>query len=288
MLSVLVWGAIKLVEEYSTGSVAIIPVKGTITLEGCGGNIFGSTRCASVPTIKDMLDDANGDRAVKAIVLDINSGGGYVVASRQLMQAIKESEKPVVAYISESGASGAYYAASAADDVVADRHAITGSLGVVMEIQHYYGLFEKIGVNVTMITAGEYKDIGSPYRSMTETEKEKLTKMVNQIHEDFISDVAANRGMDVESVRKVADGSIYLGIDAKQLGLVDELGDRDDAIMVAAALGGIEGTPRVKEITQKVSLLDALSGMQAGGGLYQLLSVLPDDLFVRKNFVAYY
>lgn len=239
--------------------VAVIPIKGTITLEGCGGSVFGAPQCANARAIKEMLENADEDNSIRAIVLDINSGGGYVVASRQLERAVRNTKKPVVACISEVGASGAYYVASAADHIVADRDSITGSIGVIMTIQHYYGLFEKLGINVTVIKAGECKDVGSPYREMTEEEEEELKEMVDKIHQDFISDVAINRNLSISYVNNISDASIYLGSEAKNLHLVDSLGGLDDAIDIASELSGITGKPAIEEAKQKkISLMDLL------------------------------
>jgi protease-4 len=237
--------------------VAVIPLKGTITLEGCGGDIFGAPQCANARALKEMLRNADEDNSIKAIVLDINSGGGYVVATRELERAVRNTKKPVVACISEVGASGAYYVASAADHIVADRDSITGSIGVIMTIQHYYGLFEKLGINVTVIKAGECKDVGSPYREMTPEEERELQEMVDKIHQDFISDVAANRNLSISYVTNISDASIYLGSEAKDLHLVDSLGGLDDAIDIASELSGIIGEPAIERAKpRKISFLD--------------------------------
>ncbi len=142
--------------------IAVIRIKGEITSESCGGGLFGATGCAQASTISKKLKDADNDPNVRAIVLDINSGGGGVVASGNIMQSIRDTEKPVVAYIGDSGASGAYYAASAADWIIADRNSLTGSIGVIMTLTQYYGLYDKLGINTTVIKAGKSKDIGSP------------------------------------------------------------------------------------------------------------------------------
>ena len=240
------------------GDVAVIPVHGTITLGGCPGSLFYAESCAQVEEIKKQLKDADGDPAVKAIVLDIYSGGGNVVASRELMRAVRGTEKPVVAWIGEVGASGAYYVASGADRIVADEDSITGSIGVIMFIQHYYELFDEIGINVTVIKAGESKDIGSPYRPMTADERAEMQGIIDKVYRSFISDVAENRNLSFDYVETVSEGNIYLGSDAKKIGLVDELGGLEDAVDLAAELGGIKGEPGVKEPERKISWYDLL------------------------------
>lgn len=241
--------------------VAVIPLKGEITAEGCSGGLFGAPSCVSVSAVKNMLKEADADSSVRAIVLDIDSGGGAVVPSRELARAVKNTRKPVVACIRGIGASGAYYVASAADHIVADRDSITGSIGVIMTVTHTYGLYEKLGINVTTIKAGKTKDIGSPNRPMTDEEVEELSRMVSKIHRDFIYDVAVNRNMTYDYAESIADGSIFLGSEAKELGLVDSLGDIDDAIRIAGRLGNISGEPSVdKKEVKEFNFWDLLSG----------------------------
>ena len=243
------------------GYVAVIPIKGEITFGGCGGGLLtGPIACANVDEVKASIEEANNDWSVDAIVLDINSGGGSVVATRELTYAVMNSEKPVVAYIGETGASGAYYAASAADKIVADKNSITGSIGVRMEVPHYYDLMGKLGVNITTIKAGENKDVGSPYRPMTEKEEEELQEIVDTIYDDFIASVAENRNLSVDYVRSIADGKIYLGEKAKELKLIDEVGSFDYAVELAAMEAGIKGEPGVKNIEPSKSIGDLFAG----------------------------
>ncbi len=242
----------------SGGDIAVIPVHGTITLGGCPGSLFTSSSCAEVEVIKQQLKEADEDYAVKAIVLDIYSGGGNVVASRELMRAVRKTEKPVVAWVSEIGTSGAYYTASAADKIVADDNSMTGGIGVIMFIEHYYGLMDWLGVNVTVIKAGDSKDLGSPYRPMTEDEHAELEGMINKVYASFVSDVALNRGLELEYVKSVSKGKVYLGSEAYELGLVDELGGFDRAIEVAAKEGGITGEPGIRRSEHKISWVDLL------------------------------
>ena len=240
------------------GKILVIPIKGEITMEGCSGNIFtGIPRCVKVGDIKEKLKYAESNNEIKAIILDINSPGGGVTASRELMKAVKKTKKPIVARIGEVGTSGAYYVASAADKIVAYKDSITGSIGVIMTLQHYYGLYEKLGINVTVIKAGKSKDIGSPYRPIKDEEKEELKSMVDKIYHDFVSDVAENRNLSYSYVENISDGSIYLGTDAKKLHLIDEIGNMDKAIEIAKKLGKIEGEPDIiKVVPRKRGIFD--------------------------------
>ncbi len=245
--------------------VAVIPVKGLITLDACPTSFAGPT-CASVPAIKDQLAAADEDSSVKAIVLEVNSGGGYPVASRELMRAVQDAEKPVVAWIGEAGASGAYYAATGADRILADEDSLTGSIGVLMSLQHYYDLFDWLGVNTTTIRSGEFKDSGSPYRPMREEEREMFQRLIDDVHADFVADVAANRNLSVAFVSSVADGRIYTGSRARQLGLIDGLGGFDDAVELAAQMGDVAGRPHLQRFEPQRRLVDLLTQVSAGAG----------------------
>ncbi|MFH1402738.1 MAG: signal peptide peptidase SppA [Candidatus Altiarchaeota archaeon] len=258
------------------GSVAVIPLRGMITMSGCPGGLFYVEECSQVSVIKQYLNDASKDSSIKAVVLYVDSGGGNVVASRELMRAVKEFDKPVVTWIGEVGASGAYYVASASDYVVADEDSMTGSIGVIMFVQHYYELMDEIGVNVTVIKSGKSKDLGSPFRPMDEDEKERMQAMIDEVYSDFVADVAENRNLSVDEVRGFADGSIYLGSEAKKLGLVDENGGFDDAVDIAGRLGGIEGKPDVKNIKKTIGWKDVLMGGESPD--------LVDSLMYRRIF----
>ncbi len=243
--------------------IMVISIRGGITSEECSRDLLGgSSKCTSVGEIRRKLENAEGDGTVRAVILDINSGGGSVVASREMMRAVRGFRKPIVARIGEVGASGAYYVASATDKIIADADSLTGSIGVVMTVQHYYGLYEKLGINVTVIKAGESKDIGSPYREMTEEEKGELKEMIDKIYYDFVRDVSVNRNLSFSYVENISDGSIYLGSEARELGLVDYLGGMDKAIEVASELGGIRGTPSVKREETMRTLIDIFPYMR--------------------------
>lgn len=255
-------------------TIMIVPVKGVITLDECSAGLIASGACAQASVIKKLLEAADDDPQVKAVVLDINSGGGAIVASRELMRAVAKTEKPVVAWIGESGASGAYYVASAADKIVADRNSITGSIGVIAGFIHYYGLMDKLGINMTVITSGDNKDVGSPYRQMTDEEREDLQELVDTIHADFVADVAVNRNLSLIYVTELADGKIYLGSEALELGLIDYTGGADLAFEIAKDLAGITGDVKKKEVTGTQSwkaIIDRLSvniGYGIGRALY--------------------
>jgi protease-4 len=241
------------------GDVAVVPIHGPIMMGGCPGGFLGGSSCANVEEIKGLLRQADDDPTVKAILLDIYSGGGNVVASRELMRAVKKTKKPTVAWIGEVGASGAYYVASAANYTIADENSITGSIGVIMFVEHYYDLFDWVGINVTTIKAGGSKDVLSPYRPMTDDEKGEMQNMIEKVYDSFVHDVAQNRRLDIDYVRNISQGRIYLGVEAKEIGLIDDTGGFDYAVEVAAEMGGIGGEPGVRRPEPKISLSDLLS-----------------------------
>ena len=142
-------------------------------------------------------------------------------------------------------ASGGYYIACAGDKIVAMPTTLTGSIGVIMRLTNYQGLLEKIGLKETVIKSGTYKDIGSPIREMTKEERIMLEKLVKNIHSQFVKDIAKGRNLPVERVESIANGSIFTGQEAKKLGLVDQLGNFEDAIRLAVKLGKIKEEPRL-------------------------------------------
>ncbi|CDG64836.1 MAG: protease [Methanobacterium sp.] len=238
-------------------TVAVIPVHGEIAYGE--SNILESS-VVNPQTVIDNIEEAEKDGSISAIVLDVNSPGGSPVASEEIMHAVNNSKKPVVVWISDMGASGAYLVASPADKIVASPSSIVGSIGVILSLTDLSGLYQKIGVNQYAIKAGEYKDMGASYRNLTPKERAMLQEMVDQDYEYFIKLVAENRNLDVEYVRSIAEGKIYTGTQAKDLKLVDETGDREKAIEIAARLGGIKGDYNVMTLTPSESLSDILKG----------------------------
>ena len=210
-------------------NVAVIPIEGTITTTG--GYNFMFQRTTSSSEIISFIDDAVKDKNIKAIIFEINSPGGSAVASSEIAEAIKEAkkEKLTVALIREQGTSGAYWVASACDHIIAHPLSFTGSIGVIASYLEFSGLLEKYNITYEKLTSGEHKDIMSPYRELTEDERKAIMEKLDIIYEDFVQEVGHNRNMSEEKVRELADGMFYLGKEAKDLGLVDELGTEKDA-----------------------------------------------------------
>lgn len=162
-------------------------------------------------------------------------------------------------------ASGGYYIASASDRIVANPGTLTGSIGVIMELANVEGLLRKIGVDSLVIKSGRHKDIGSPFRKMKPEEREILQHLLDDIHNQFIEAVASGRGLPEDKIRELADGRIFTGREAKEIGLVDDLGNLQDAIRLTADIAGIEGEPKIVETQKRLSWFDLLRNQWMGG-----------------------
>jgi len=201
------------------------------------------------------------DDSVKAIVLRINSPGGGVAPSQEIYEEVKKAraKKPVLASMGALAASGGYYIACATQRVYANPGTITGSIGVIMPFMNVKDLVEKIGLKGMTVKSGVFKDMGSPMRDMTPQERELLQGVVDNVHHQFVNAVADGRNLEREDVRRIADGRIFTGEQAKELGLVDVLGNLEDAVSDAGKLGKISGEPKVVTSTKKkISFLDLL------------------------------
>jgi len=242
-------------------AVGIIRVEGPI-LPGRGTGGLGGPVALS-ETIVEQIEQAHDDPNIRAVVLRIDSPGGGVVASDEIHHALLSMDKPLVVSMGTLAASGGYYVAATADYIYATPHTLTGSIGVISEFITAEELLDELGVEIVIIAAGDLKDFGTPTRHMTEEERAYWQALIDRTHEAFIQVVAQGRGMDVERVRAIADGRVFTGEEAVELGLVDEIGYFEDAIAKAAELGGISGEPRVVELAPEPGLLEALYGYQA-------------------------
>jgi len=198
------------------------------------------------PIIEKLIKFRKNEN-VKAIVLRIDSPGGAVGPAQEIHAEIKrvQQQKKVLVSMGAVAASGGYYIASGADKILANPGSITGSIGVIVESLNVEELFRKLGLRSTVIKSGKHKDLGSPLRQMTPEEKKLIQGVLDSVHEQFIRAVAEGRKLPVEKVRSLADGRIFSGDQAKNLGLVDELGNLQDAIALAAKMTGIKGEPEV-------------------------------------------
>ena len=213
--------------ESFDGNVALIEITGLIVTESEG--LFFE-ELASSEDITKLIRKADKNERIKSIVFKINSPGGSAVASEEIANEIKKANKTTVAWITESGTSGAYWVASAADHIIANRMSITGSIGVIASYLGFSGFLEEHNVSYERLVSGNLKDIGSPLKEMTQEEKVLFQKSLDSIHEYFVEEIAKNRNLKKRDVEKIATGQFFIGAEAKELGLVDELGGRDEVI----------------------------------------------------------
>ncbi|MBI4686271.1 MAG: signal peptide peptidase SppA [Nitrospirae bacterium] len=214
---------------------------------------------------RDVIEELkkySNDSTVKAIVIRVDSPGGAVAPSQEIYEEIKKikAKKKIVVSMGSVAASGGYYISAPADKIVANPGTLTGSIGVIMEIPNFEGLMDKIGVKTEVVKSGRHKDIASVFRTMSPEERGILQEVLDDVHEQFISAVAQGRKMEVRHIRRLADGRIFTGRTAREAGLVDELGNLQDAIKLAGKLSGIKGEPEVVEKKEKFSFLDIISG----------------------------
>lgn len=246
------------------GNVELIPIQGVITASG-DTSLLGQKVTVSEKVVKE-LKSADKNDGIKAVILEINSPGGGAVASYEIVQAIKKMRKPVVAVIRETGASGGFWVATAAEKVFVSPLSITGSIGVIASHLEYAGLMKRYNVTYRRLVAGKHKDASSPYREMMPQEEAMFQKLLNKLHEEFIVSVADSRRLPVSAVRDIADGFVLLGSEAKDKKLVDDFGGRDEAVKYIENKLNI--TAEVFEFRERGSIKDLLSGKVETLGLW--------------------
>lgn len=212
---------------------------------------------------KETIDELKGyvkNPSVRAIVLRIDSPGGAVAPAQEIYEEVRKAvtKKKVVVSMGSIAASGGYYIASPATRILANPGTLTGSIGVIMEIPNIEGLMNKLGVKTQIVKSGEHKDIASIFREIKKEEKMILQNVLDNVHEQFIKAVAEGRNMLQDDVRKIADGRIFTGEQALKAGLIDEIGNLEDAIKVAAKLSGIKGEPVVVTKEKHFSIISLL------------------------------
>ena len=230
-----------------------------------------------VPIVEE-IDRFAKDDDVAAIVVRIESPGGIVAAAQEIYSELRKASqagKPVVASMGGVAASGGYYVACGADSIVANPGTLTGSIGVIMSFANTEELLRKIGVGFEVIKTGEYKDLGSMTRPLTPAERKLVGDLLDDVYDQFLEVISTQRGIDLEEVRKFADGRLLTGRQAYELGLVDRLGDFRDAINLAGELAGIKGEPVIIKPRKKVislwkiieDLVSATSSFRSGVAL---------------------
>jgi protease-4 len=231
-----------------------LPIGERVAIIRIEGPILDSK--AVVEEIKNYLKDPS----VKAIILRVDSPGGAVAPSQEIYEEVRKAvtKKKVVVSMGSVAASGGYYIAAPATKIIANPGTLTGSIGVIMEIPNLEGLMSKIGVKTEVIKSGKHKDLASVFRGVGKEEREILQGVLDNVHEQFITAVAEGRKLLREDVKKIADGRVFTGEQALKVGLVDELGNLEDAVKTAAKLAGIRGEPVVISKKEKFSLMHIL------------------------------
>lgn len=219
------WGA--------SDKIGVIEIKGPIT--------------SSRETLEDIRDFEEQD-AIKGIVVRIDSPGGAVAPSQELYQAVRETKKtkPLAVSMGTTAASGGYYIACGADTIFANRGTVTGSIGVITQLFNVEEVLENLEIEVNTVKTGKYKDAGSPFNDFTEDEREYFADLLEDIYSQFVNDVAESRGLEVDQVKKYADGRVFTGQQAKEYKLVDKLGSFQDAVDYVKKEAGVEGDIELK------------------------------------------
>jgi protease IV len=238
--------------EQSKVDIALIDVYGTISDTASAGP-FGTASGSSMNTLLESIQTARKDK-VKAILLRINSPGGTAAASQsvnhELMRVRKETKIKIVASLGDVAASGGYYIASAAHHIVANPSTLTGSIGVIIRTQNVGSLLEKLGVQSGTVQSGQFKDILSPFRSTTADERQIIQGIVSDSYEQFLASIVEGRGMPLGELRKLADGRIFTGSQAKNAKLVDSLGNYQDAVQQTTKMIALKKEPNIRNYTK--------------------------------------
>jgi len=260
-----IWWTVGNTSFLAGGRVAVVPLRGVIADEA------GFTKA---------LNGFREDPSVRAFVIEIESPGGTVGASQSIFEAIRDlrddDDRPVLAWMGDVGASGGYYAAVGADSVYALPGTMTGSIGVIMEFPNAEELFRKVGVGWEVVTSGAHKDLGGLARALSPEDREILEEIVRDVHEQFVEVVSENRSLDRETVLGLADGRIFTGRQANELGLIDGLMTLTETIALAGRMAGLGTDPAiVRPREPTIGLFDLLGGLSIGDARTWIGSVAP-------------
>lgn len=201
------------------------------------------------------------DKSIKAIILHVNSPGGGVAASQEMYEAIKkvrDSGKPVITSVASLGASGAYYAACGGNIIVANQGSLVGSIGVIMNLMNFREMAEKLGISETIIKSGELKDAGNPLKELSENDRKYFQDIVDNSYSQFLKVVSDNRKIEIEKLKEYANGRVFTGLQAKEIGLIDSIGTFEDALRIAGNMAGIEGEPSIIREKERRNLIERI------------------------------
>ena len=249
--------SVSLGDGFQQGNVAVIPIDGIILTQS-SADLFGNKVSDSSQIVAD-IENAVRNPQIKAILLEINSPGGAPVATDEIATAVKQANITTVAWIREVGASGAYWIATSADHIVANRMSITGSIGVIGSYLEFSGLLTDFNVSYERMVAGKYKDMGIPFRQLSPEERKLFQKKLDLMHQEFKNAVQENRKLSLGQVEAISTGEFYLGMEAINFGMVDELGGKNEVLAYIEAQ--IEEKPELIRYEHQPSLFDMLAGL---------------------------
>lgn len=235
---------------FGSTSVAVIPIYGEISY---GNN--GTNQVITPDEFQKAITEADNDPSVGAIVLDINSPGGSTVASNEMMEMVKNTSKPTVAWIGESGMSGAYLVASACDKIITTNSSMIGNIGAIITLTDLSKYYNNTGINTYSIKSGEYKDIGADYRNLSPNETKMLQKIVDHDADNFKIEIAKNRKLSKSYIDNISNGEIYEGSEAKDKKLVDKIGSKKDAIEYGRKMGNLSSNYEVKTMNTNQNII---------------------------------
>jgi protease-4 len=229
-------------------SISRMMVTTAVSFEEPQGNIGVVEVTGPILSSKQVIENIKKfreDDAIKAIVIRVDSPGGGVGPSQEIFTELMRTRpvKTLVASMGSVAASGGYYVAAGAQAIVASPGTITGSIGVIMEHVNLTELVGKIGISPVVIKSGEFKDLGSVFRELTDAERQLLQQLVDELHLQFVSDAARARNMSTEAMAEIADGRVYTGQTALDLKLIDRMGNLEDAVALAAELAELDEDP---------------------------------------------
>ena len=258
-IMLLVLAVVPLACTSAQNKIAVIPLNGPIQM-GAASMIFGGS-VITPQSVQSQLSRAKEDAAVRAVVIQIESPGGNVAACQEIINYMEQLGKPIVISMGSLVASGGYYISAGADKILALPGTLTGSIGVISQIPNLSGLYDKIGIEMEVFTGGKHKDMYAGVRELTPEEQLLMQELTDEFYDQFVQVVAEGRGLNEAKVRELATGQLYSGVQAKELGLVDELGGLQSAIDSAASIVGLESSKVVYLEPEVPSLLDTILGL---------------------------
>jgi protease IV len=263
----------------SSGNVAVIKINGVIMTQG-SSSIFSDVGISSSSSIVQLIQKAQDDPEIKALLFEINSGGGTPVATDEISRAIEMVNKTKVAWIRDIGASGAYWIASSTDWIVANRMSMVGSIGVRGSYLEFSGLLNRYNVTYEELYAGEYKEYGSPYKKLTDNERKKIMEDINKLHDIFIRKISQNRNLSYEKTKELSTGEVFLGDDAYLFKLIDEIGGKEEALRYIELKLNIKA--KEKNFEKEKTFSEILRGFSSDTG-YQLGKGMGESLFQKER-----